>query len=136
METKQDVRDVLIRVVRIENSLDFQLGLLHTLRTSIAALTCSIAGLQPLPVQPPAQVLPLFAAPHFAEQSQLPAAAKDADSQLVDSTSCVGPAYPLYVAQPQYAAQSQLPTAAGFRPLPVQPPAQEITAVPPSCNCR
>jgi hypothetical protein len=123
METKQDVRDVLIRVVRIENSLDCHLSLLNTLQTSIAALTCSIAGLQPLPVQPPAQVFPLFAAPHFAEQSQLPAAPKVADSPLFNSSSFVSPAYPLCVAPPQSAAHSQLPTATGFQQLPIQPPA-------------
>lgn len=113
METKQDVRDVLIRVVRIENILDFQVGLLHTLQSSIAAMTLQIAGLQPLPVQTLAPAYPLLSAPHCAAQSQLPAASK---LQPL-------PVQPPAQVFPFYAAPQQ-PAAAGLQPLPVLPRAQ------------
>jgi hypothetical protein len=145
METKQDVRDVLIRVVRIENILDFQVGLLHTLQSSIAAMTLQIAGLQPLPVQTLAPAYPLFSAPHCAAQSQLPAAS-GFQPLPVQPPAQVFPlyaapqqpavtglqplpvqppaqVYPLFVA-PHFAAQPPMPAAAGLQPLPVLPPAQ------------
>jgi hypothetical protein len=112
MDSKHDVRDVLIRVVRIETCLDCQMGLLQTLHASMVSLTLQL-GLQP--VQPPAQVFPLCSAPLSAAQSQQPSSlTMQLGLQPVQPPAQV---FPLCAA-PLYAAQSQQPSAAmdAFKP--------------------